>query len=62
MKNHIFRPKGFNVAGVPLVPSIGILINIYLMMRLSPVTWIRFSIWMIIGKLKEVISTSIKMY
>ncbi|XP_059085096.1 probable cationic amino acid transporter [Tigriopus californicus] len=45
------RPKGFNVAGVPLVPSIGILINIYLMMRLSPVTWIRFTIWMIFGLL-----------
>eukprot|EP00095_Tigriopus_kingsejongensis_P003141 maker-scaffold438_size171652-snap-gene-0.39 protein:Tk03141 transcript:maker-scaffold438_size171652-snap-gene-0.39-mRNA-1 annotation:"hypothetical protein KGM_14024" len=50
------RPQGFNTYGVPLVPSIGVLINIYLMMRLSPVTWMRFSVWMIIDEASSIIS------
>ena len=45
-----FRPRGFQTPGVPLVPILGILINVYLMLRLSNLTLIRFSIWMLIGK------------
>ena len=44
------RPRGFNTPCVPLIPVLGILINIYLMLRLSSLTLIRFSIWMVIGK------------
>ena len=44
------RPKGFQTPWVPLIPSCGILINVYLMFRLSPLTLVRFSIWMILGK------------
>ena len=45
------RPPGFNVPGVPLVPAIGILINVYLMLRLDALTLARFSVWMVVGEL-----------
>lgn len=34
---------------VPLIPCLSILLNIYLMMKLDIHTWIRFSIWLLIG-------------
>jgi hypothetical protein len=46
----LIRPHGFNVPCVPLVPVLGILINVYLMLRLDPLTLVRFSLWMLIGK------------
>ena len=55
------KPRGFQTPCVPLVPSLGILINIYLMLRLSSLTLIRFTIWMILGFViyfKSVISES----
>ena len=42
--------QGFMTPAVPMVPVFGIVINIYLMMRLSYFTLIRFSIWMLIGR------------
>ncbi|XP_037934298.1 cationic amino acid transporter 2 isoform X2 [Teleopsis dalmanni] len=39
----------FRVPFVPIVPAISIFINIYLMLQLDTMTWIRFGIWMIIG-------------
>ncbi|CAH8481588.1 unnamed protein product [Schistosoma turkestanicum] len=39
----------FKVPGVPWLPAVSIFINIYLMMKLSSATWVRFVIWMIIG-------------
>jgi hypothetical protein len=35
---------------VPILPGISVVINIYLMMMLSVETWIRFGVWMAIGK------------
>nr|ACH92367.1 FI06577p [Drosophila melanogaster]AOQ13362.1 CG5535-PC [synthetic construct] len=39
----------FKVPLVPWLPGISILINIYLMIKLDILTWIRFSIWIAIG-------------
>uniref|UniRef100_T1PBU8 AA permease n=1 Tax=Musca domestica TaxID=7370 RepID=T1PBU8_MUSDO len=39
----------FRVPLVPLVPAISIFINIYLMLQLDVMTWIRFGVWMAIG-------------
>ena len=35
---------------VPILPIVAIMSNIFLMCRLSMVTWIRFIVWCIIGK------------
>lgn len=43
------KPKGFQTPGVPLVPIVGITVNVYLMLRLSPLTLVRFAVWMILG-------------
>lgn len=45
---HVFFPA--QVPLVPLTPAASILINVFLMMKLSFLTWIRFSIWIAIGK------------
>lgn len=42
--------KTFRVPIVPLLPAISVFINIYLMLQLDVMTWIRFGIWMLIGK------------
>ena len=39
----------FKVPMVPLLPCISIFINIYLMMKLSLETWIRFFVWLSVG-------------
>ncbi|XP_061824043.1 probable cationic amino acid transporter [Nerophis lumbriciformis] len=36
---------------VPFVPACAMLVNIYLMLKLSAITWIRFSIWCLVGVL-----------
>ncbi|XP_060699904.1 cationic amino acid transporter 4 [Hemiscyllium ocellatum] len=39
----------FQVPLVPLIPGISILLNVYLMLKLSLLTWVRFSVWIVIG-------------
>ncbi|VDP99176.1 unnamed protein product [Trichobilharzia regenti] len=43
-------PVSFKVPGVPWIPALSIFINVYLMVKLSGATWIRFLVWMAIGK------------
>ncbi|XP_015185930.1 PREDICTED: cationic amino acid transporter 2 [Polistes dominula] len=43
------KKLAFSVPLVPFLPAISILINIYLMMMLDIMTWLRFLIWMTIG-------------
>ncbi|CAH8843656.1 unnamed protein product [Trichobilharzia szidati] len=42
-------PVSFKVPGVPWIPALSIFINVYLMVKLSGATWIRFLVWMAIG-------------
>ncbi|KAE8603955.1 hypothetical protein XENTR_v10014518 [Xenopus tropicalis] len=36
---------------VPFVPAFAMLVNVYLMLKLSSITWIRFAIWCFVGLL-----------
>ncbi len=38
---------------VPFVPVAAILVNSYLMLKLSPLTWARFTVWCFIGEMKH---------
>ena len=44
-------PLPFKVPCVPLLPQLSIFINLFLILKLSYLTWIRFAVWMVIGKL-----------
>ncbi|CAG2110549.1 unnamed protein product, partial [Medioppia subpectinata] len=39
----------FRIPAVPLVPVLSVFVNIYLMIHLSSLTWIRFGVWMVLG-------------
>ena len=39
----------FKIPGVPLIPVLSVFVNIYLMIHLSTLTWIRFGVWMVLG-------------
>ncbi|MBN3280574.1 CTR4 protein, partial [Polyodon spathula] len=41
--------KTFQVPLVPLIPGLSILMNIFLMLKLSAMTWVRFSVWLLLG-------------
>lgn len=40
----------FQVPFVPFVPCCSIFINLFLMLQLDMFTWMRFAVWMVIGK------------
>jgi len=40
----------FQTPLVPWIPLASVLVNIFLMVAMSPATWIRFAVWMAIGK------------
>jgi APA family basic amino acid/polyamine antiporter len=42
-------PRPFKTPFVPLVPILGILFNLLLILSLSPLNWLRFAIWLLIG-------------
>lgn len=35
--------------GLPFVPAIAVIVNIYLIFKLSILTLVRFTVWMVIG-------------
>ncbi|KAL8622687.1 hypothetical protein ACOMHN_009321 [Nucella lapillus] len=39
----------FQVPLVPYIPALSCLVNIYLILKLNPMTWLRFAVWMVIG-------------
>uniref|UniRef100_V5I3J9 Putative cationic amino acid transport permease n=1 Tax=Ixodes ricinus TaxID=34613 RepID=V5I3J9_IXORI len=39
----------FAVPLVPYIPMFNMFVNLYLMMRLPPSTWVRFVVWMVLG-------------
>lgn len=39
----------FMTPGLPFVPAIAVTVNIYLIFKLSILTLIRFTVWMILG-------------
>lgn len=45
----IHRVDSFAVPFTPWLPGISIIINIYLMMQLDYMTWVRFTVWIAIG-------------
>ncbi|XP_076306664.1 cationic amino acid transporter 2-like [Tachypleus tridentatus] len=47
--NH--KKISFKVPLVPFLPFLSIFINLYLMLKLSKITWIRFAVWISIGLL-----------
>ncbi|XP_015759233.1 PREDICTED: cationic amino acid transporter 2-like isoform X2 [Acropora digitifera] len=42
-------PLPFMVPGVPVLPLLTVFVDTFLMLSLSYLTWIRFSVWMVIG-------------
>ncbi|XP_046507297.1 cationic amino acid transporter 4-like isoform X2 [Equus quagga] len=44
------RQDAFQVPMVPLIPAASILLNVFLMLHLSSLTWLRFSIWLLIAR------------
>ncbi|PAA84198.1 hypothetical protein BOX15_Mlig010328g1, partial [Macrostomum lignano] len=48
-ENVITRRLHFRVPLVPLLPTATVAVNVFLMVRLSRITWIRFAVWLAVG-------------
>jgi basic amino acid/polyamine antiporter, APA family len=42
-------PRTFRTPGMPVTPAVGVIFSIWLITFLSPLTWLRFLIWFLIG-------------
>ncbi|MEU0571222.1 amino acid permease [Nonomuraea sp. NPDC005983] len=42
-------PRTFRTPGMPFVPALGVAFSIWLITFLTPLTWLRFAIWFLIG-------------
>jgi basic amino acid/polyamine antiporter, APA family len=42
-------PRAFRTPGMPVVPAIGVIFSIWLITFLTPVTWLRFLVWFMLG-------------
>lgn len=42
-------PRAFRLPGMPVVPAIGVLFSLWLITFLTPLTWLRFVVWFLIG-------------
>jgi APA family basic amino acid/polyamine antiporter len=42
-------PRPFKTPWVPVVPILGVLVNLGLMAGLGAITWVAFLIWMVVG-------------
>jgi APA family basic amino acid/polyamine antiporter len=42
-------PRTFRLPAMPVVPAIGVVFSIWLITYLSPITWLRFAVWFVIG-------------
>jgi APA family basic amino acid/polyamine antiporter len=42
-------PRTFRVPGMPVVPALGVVFSIWLITYLTPVTWLRFAVWFLLG-------------
>ncbi|KAM9330830.1 cationic amino acid transporter 4 [Gastrophryne carolinensis] len=43
------KTSTFQVPFVPLTPALSVLLNVYLMLKLNYMTWVRFSVWLAVG-------------
>jgi len=42
-------PRSFRLPAMPVVPAVGVAFSIWLITFLSPVTWLRFVVWFVLG-------------
>ena len=49
-RSHTHLP--FKVLFVPLIPLISVMVNIYLVLTFSSLTWLRFAVWLVAGNYK----------
>jgi basic amino acid/polyamine antiporter, APA family len=44
-------PRAFRLPAMPVVPALGVVFSLWLITFLSPVTWLRFAVWFVLGLL-----------
>lgn len=43
----------FQVPALPFLPFVSVFVDIILMMRLQPMTWVRLGVWILVGKYRD---------